>query len=264
MIPTENRAEFERDSQFGAYVAASPGLYTLTLNTASGHPGSDSNFRLAVYYAINNEACSRATNGQTLPTKAWGSPFFSDYVADWENTPSYINTYDPELAKQYLAKSSYRGQTLKLLCENDETSKNLMTVIQSFLANIGIKGAVSATYMGNELDDENAWELVSIRLGGGMQVGEWNRLINQEEYPSKRALGFIVDPALQQKYLDTLNVKNFGPAAMTDMHNYVIAKAYGYTIATGLLSMVYSSSIAEVYLRERQYALPGAFVYYLD
>jgi ABC-type transport system substrate-binding protein len=246
------------------YVAASPNLYTLNLNTASGHPGSDINFRLAVYYAINNEACSRAANGQTLPTKAWGTPFFSDYVVEWENTPSYINTYDPELAKQYLAKSSYRGQTLKLLCENDETSKNLMTVIQSFLTNIGIKVEVSATYLGNELDDENAWELVSIKLGGGMQVGEWNRLLNREEFPSNRALGFIADPVLQQKYLDTLNVKNFSPAAMTDMHNYVLSKAYGYAVATGLLSMVYSSDIAEVYLRDRHYLLPGACVYYLD
>jgi ABC-type transport system substrate-binding protein len=264
MIPMENRAEFERDSKFGVYVAASPNLYILNLNTASSHPGNDINFRLAVYYAINNEACSRATNGQTLSSKAWGTPFFSDYVPEWENTPSYINTYDPELAKQYLAKSSYRGQTLKLLCENDETSKNLMTIIQSFLANIGIKVEVSATYLGNELDDENAWELVSIKLGGGMQAGEWNRLINREEYPSNRALGFITDPVLQQKYLDMLNVKNFGPAAMTDVHSYVISKAYEYAIATGLLSMVYSNNIAEIYLRERHYLYPGAFVYYLD
>jgi ABC-type transport system substrate-binding protein len=265
MIPLESQAEFERDSKFGVYVSASAVLYVLNLNTAPGHPGNDINFRLAVYYAINNEACSRATNGQTLPTKAWGSPFFSDYVADWENTPSYINTYDSELAKQYLAKSSYRGQTLKLFGESDETFKNLMTLIQSFLANVGIKVEFMTTQLtNNEVDNENVWELMLSRMGGGMQVGEWNRQLNREEFPSRRAMGFIDDPVLQQKYLDTLNVKNFGPAAMTDVHNYVISKAYEYAVATGLLSMVYSSDIAEVYLRESQYVLPGAFVYYLD
>jgi ABC-type transport system substrate-binding protein len=264
MVPAENRSEFENSRDFGVYVVPGSGLYTLNINTAQGHPGNDINFRLAVYYAINNEACAQATSGTTLPAKAFGSAFFPDYVVAWDTTPTYINTYNPELAKEYLAKSNYKGETLKLLGENNEIFKNLMTIIQSFLTNTGIKVEISATLTANEIDSPPAWDLVMNRLGGGMQIGQWNRVLNYNEFASNTSMGFIHDETLQQKFDLTKNVANHGDQAMTDLHNYFVERAYEYAVATGLLSMVYNNAIAEVYLREKQYFLPGACIYYLD
>jgi ABC-type transport system substrate-binding protein len=264
MVPVENLAEFGNNDNFGVYVAPSSGLYTLNINTTPGHPGNDINFRLAVFYAINNELGSRGTNGQVLPAKAFGTAFFPDYVKEWEDTPSYINTYDPEKAKEYLAKTNYKGEALKLIGENNEVYKNLMTIIQSFLANVGIKVEIFATMKGNEIDDPTAWELCMNFLGGGMQIGEWNRALNYKEFVSQNAMGFIHDETLQQKYEYAQQIANFGPASMTDVHNYIISKAYEYAVATGQLSIVYRKKIADVYLREKQYFLPGACVYYLD
>jgi ABC-type transport system substrate-binding protein len=245
-------------------VVPGSGVFSLNINTTPGHPGNDINFRLAVFYAINNEACAKATYGQALPAMAFGSAFFPDYVAAWDTIPTYINTYNPELAKQYLAKSGYKGETLKLIGENNEIFKNLMTIIQSFLVNIGIKVEISATLTPNEIDVPTAWEMVMNRLGGGMQIGQWNRVLNYNEFISNTCMGFIHDETLQQKFEFTKNITNHGDSSMTDLHNYFIEQAYEYAAATSLLSMVYTSKIAEVYLRERQYLLPGACVYYLD
>jgi ABC-type transport system substrate-binding protein len=264
MVPAENLGEFEASKDFDVYVVPGSGLYSLTINTTSDHPGNDINFRMAVFYAINNEACAKATSGQTLPAKAFGSAFFPDYVTAWDTTPTYINTYNPELAKEYLAKSNYKGETLKLLGENNEIFKNLMTIIQSFLVNIGMKVEISATLTANDFDNPQAWELLMNRLGGGMQIGQWNRVLNYHEFASNTSMGFIHDETLQQKFESTKNVANHSNATMTDLHNYIIEQAYEYATATGLLSMVYISAIAEVYLREKQYFLPGACTYYLD
>jgi ABC-type transport system substrate-binding protein len=264
MVPVENLGEFENSGTQGVYVVPASRVYALNHNTTRGHPGNDLNFRLAVYYAINNEACARATNGATLPAKAFGTAFYVDYVAAWDTTPTYINTYDPELAKQYLAKSSYKGETLKILGDNNEISKNLMTIIQSFLVNIGIKTEISATLTSNETDNPEAWGLLLGQLGGGTQIGQWNRVLNYNEFASNTSMGFIHDETLQQKFVFTKNVVNHSVQSMTDLHNYIIENAYEYAVATALLSMVHTSDIAEVYLSEGQYLMPGACTYYLD
>jgi ABC-type transport system substrate-binding protein len=265
MVPAENLGEFENSQTQSVYVVPASRVYALNHNTTRGHPGNDLNFRLAVYYAINNEACARATNGATLPAKAFGTAFYSDYVTAWDTTPTYINTYDPELAKQYLAKSTYKGETLKIFGTNDEINKNLMTIIQSFLVNIGVKIEISATALtSNETDDPTVWDLSITQLGGGMQIGQWNRVLNYNEFASNTSMGFIHDETLQQKFEFTKNVANHGDQSMTDLHNYIVENAYEYAIVTALLSMVHTKDIAEVYLSEGQYLMPGACTYYLD
>jgi ABC-type transport system substrate-binding protein len=264
LVPVENQSDFENSKTHSVYVVPASRVYALNHNTTRGHPGNDINFRMAVYYAINNEACARATNGATLPAKGFGSAFYADYVTAWDTTPTYINTYDPELAKQYLAKSSYKGETLKILGDNEEISKNLMTVIQSFLVNIGIKTEISATLTSNETDDPDAWGLLLGKLGGGTQIGQWNRVLNYNEFASNTSMGFIHDETLQQKFQSTENAANHGDQSMTDLHNYIVENAYEYAVATALLSMVHTNDLAEVYLSEGQYFLPGAGTYYLD
>jgi ABC-type transport system substrate-binding protein len=266
-VPNENLAEFEKSGDFNVYVAQGSFVYSLHLNNSTGNIGSDINFRKAVYYAIDNDACVVATNYTTLPAKAFGSSFFADYVTAWNTTPSYINTFDPLQAKEYLSKSGYKGETLVLMGTNSEVEKNLMTIIQSFLVNIGINtkiAAVDSVLQTNNIDDPSAWDLMVNKIGGGLQIGQWNRVLNYNEFASKKSFGFIHDETLQQKFLSAKNVNNHGVASMTDLHTYLLDNAYQYGIATGKLNLVYTNKIAELYLREKQYLLPGACTYYLD
>ena len=59
---------------------------------------SDVNLRKAIFYALDNNAIAAAT-GTCIAAKAFGTPFFDDYDPAWENTETYMNTYDLEKAK---------------------------------------------------------------------------------------------------------------------------------------------------------------------
>jgi hypothetical protein len=153
------------------------------------------------------------------------------------------------------------------MCTNSEVEKNLLTIIQAFLVNIGVNtrlAAVDPVIQSNSSDEPSAWDLVLNKIGGGLQIGQWNRVLNYNEFASNNSLGFIHDETLQQKFLATQNVSNHGDASMTDLHTYILDKAYQYAVVTGKLNLVYTNKIAELYLRERQYLLPGACTYYLD
>ncbi len=226
---------------------------------------SDINFRKAVFYAIDNEALATATGG-TVAAKALGSGFFSDYQKSWEDEKTYINTYDPELAKELLKQTSYNGETIMILTSNAELHKNIATVVQNFLTNVGINSdltLVEPAQLGNYTTQEG-WDLFIHDLGGGSQLGAWNRVFNRDEFANGKAFGFIYDDTLQNLYKDALKVANYGPESITELHNYVLENAYATTLVCGKLNMVYNSDIANIFLREGAYLLPGSCDYYLD
>lgn len=269
-LPTENLSEFEESGQYGEdyVVSVTQGsqLYAMFTNNTEGTPCSDENFRKAVFYAIDNEACAAAT-GTCVACKAIGSPHFSDYVDSWEDEATYVNTYEPELAKEYLEKSSYSGEKVILLAGNDEIFKNLATVIQSFLVNIGINAEISSVETVRIPDyatDNGSWDLYLYQLGGGSQVGEWSRMFNNKEYNNGMCTGFIADDKLQELYETANTVETHNDETMTAVHNYVIEKAYTNAIVTPSINTVCSSDIAEIYLREDEFLMPGACIYYLD
>ena len=116
-------------------VASGSFVNALNLNQSEGKAGADLNFRLAVFYAIDNESIATALQDTIVPAKAFGTPHFdSEYQAAWDTTPNYVNTFDPEKAKQLLAQTAYKGEKLILATQQDDNSQKMATVIQSFLS----------------------------------------------------------------------------------------------------------------------------------
>ena len=70
-VPNENLAEFQDGGQFADQfnvdIASGSFVFGLVINQSEGNPGSDLNFRLAVYYAIDN--------GEPQPCPVCTSPF---------------------------------------------------------------------------------------------------------------------------------------------------------------------------------------------
>ena len=206
-VPNENLAGFQDGGEFGdeynVDIATGSFVYGLVINQSEGNPGNDLNFKLAVYYAIDNESVATALGGTFIPSKAFGTPHFADYVPAWDDTPNYINTYDPDLAKEYLDKSTYTGQTLKFVTMSDETAKTMATVIQSFLLNIGINTEIETTepnLMGGYFIDPTTFDIIINGMGGGSQIGEWNRVMNNQELGTDYSVGFVKDPELQRLF----------------------------------------------------------------
>ncbi|MBR0131110.1 MAG: peptide ABC transporter substrate-binding protein [Firmicutes bacterium] len=92
---------------------------------------SDVNLRLAMYYGIDREkACQVATEGLGYVVDSYVLPF-SDYC----NT-SLKRTRDVEKAKEYLAKSSYKGEEIELAVGASRT--DMAAQFQQDLAEVGI------------------------------------------------------------------------------------------------------------------------------
>jgi ABC-type transport system substrate-binding protein len=269
-VPSENLADFQSGGKyadkFNTEVASGSFVYALNLNQSEGHPGADLNFRLAVYYAIDNEAIATALRGTLVPAKAFGTPHFSDYVAAWDTTPNYVNTFDATKAKELLAKTSYKGETLILATMQDESSQTMATVIQSFLLNVGIKTEIKVLDQAasQTIDTTpDGYDIKIFGMGGGSLIGEWNRVMNNHELGKDYSVGFVVDPELQRLFEVANAIDTHTPENMTALQNYVLEHGYFYAIGSPRINMVYTKNITKVVLRENEFLLPGACTYVL-
>jgi peptide/nickel transport system substrate-binding protein len=130
---------------FKTYYSNSP--YMLSANTVwlepntTKAPMNNLNFRKALAYAINPQQIVEAVyGGITKPAGPTGLlPNLSGYINS-SVVSQYGFSYNPTLAKQYLAKSGYSGQNLTLEVPDGWTDWMAGTqVISSELAAVGIK-----------------------------------------------------------------------------------------------------------------------------
>jgi peptide/nickel transport system substrate-binding protein len=270
-VPAENFAEFQAGGKyadkFNAEVASGSFVYALNLNQSEGNIGADLNFRLAVYYAINNDAIATALQDTIVPAKAFGTPHFaSEYQAAWDTTPNYVNTFDPEKAKQLIAQTAYKGEKLILATMQDENSQKMATVIQSFLLNVGINTDIKVLDQAasQTIDtDAKGYDIKIFGMGGGSLIGEWNRVMNNHELGKDYSVGFVKDPQLQTLFETANAIKTHTPENLTALENYVLEKGYFYAIGSPRINMVYSKNITKVVMRESEFLLPGACTYIL-
>jgi peptide/nickel transport system substrate-binding protein len=268
-VPAENLVEFQAGGKYAdkynAEVASGSFVYALNLNQSEGKAGADLNFRLAVYYAIDNASIATALQDTIVPAKAFGTPHFaSEYQAAWDTTPNYINTFDPAKAQDLLKQTSYAGQTLILATMQDENSQTMATVIQAFLLNVGIKTEIKVLDQAasQTIDTDAAgYDIKIFGMGGGSLIGEWNRVMNNHELGKDYSVGFVKDPELQRLFevanaIDTHTAEN-----LTALENYVLAHGYFYAIGSPRINQVYSKNITTVVMRESEFILPGACTY---
>jgi peptide/nickel transport system substrate-binding protein len=267
-VPTENFAEFQQGGKyadkFNAAVMSGSGLYALNLNQSEGHPGADKNFRLAVFYAIDNDAIATAVQGTIVASKAWGTPHFSDYVAAWDDTPNYINTFDPAKAQQLLGQTTYAGEKLILTTGQGDVTEKMATVIQGFLLNVGINTEIKVLDQaaGQTIDTTpDGYDIKIFPMGGGSLIGEWNRVLNNHELGKDYSIGFIKDPQLQKLFETANAIDTHTPANMTALENYILENAYFYAIGAPRINQVYSKNITQIAMRESEFIRPGACTY---
>ena len=105
----------------------------------------DQNLRSAIYYAINrkNAATYEGIDDPVMSKDLFASEIMGSYSGSVD-----IGGYDPELAKQYLAKSKYNGETLEMNVKSG--TENIATSIQYDLEAIGIKTKINIV-------DPNTW-----------------------------------------------------------------------------------------------------------
>lgn len=270
-IPAENLADFEAGGKYAenhsVFATQGSGLEVFFPNCYEGKLTADVNLRMAIFYALDNEAIAQAV-GTYAPAKAFGTSFFGDYDASWETADNnYMAQYDLDKARDYLSQSSYNGETLTLLTVTDEASKTACTMIQTMLLQIGINVKINAedgNLVESDMLDASKWDLMYKDIGGGSQVGEWNRPMNNDEFGTGYNLAMIKDSTLQEMLATAATVTGHTTENMTKLHNYVLENAYYYGVCTPEMTGVYSNVFASLVYREHEFLRPGACDYYLD
>lgn len=115
-------------------------------NMTKEGPWNDVNFRKAIAHAIDYKTLVQGIhNGHgEQATTMWGREMYG-YAP-----PADVYEYDVEKAKEYLAKSSYNGETIELMCHGPEYGK-IGVIVSDMLNKVGINlkpfEAEQATYL---------------------------------------------------------------------------------------------------------------------
>ncbi|MBQ4281572.1 MAG: hypothetical protein II753_05695, partial [Spirochaetales bacterium] len=135
----EQCGRFDKMNGISTSVGDSTARITVNINAWSGI-GTDLNFRKAVQAAINKDDINQAINsGKATILTVDICPMYGGY-------PSHIKgvAYDPAAAKEYLAKSSYKGEKWAITCTAGTNYETVAKVIQAQLLEIGINCEVEA------------------------------------------------------------------------------------------------------------------------
>lgn len=247
--------EFEEGGQYGdkynVIERMSNDYYIILPNCAEEGAVGDENLRLAMFYALDNETIAKAMGGDYKPLKAYGTSYFADYNSDWENNPTTINTYDPELAKEYLEKSNYKGQTLQMIGLSSEAVKNAMVMIQAQLLQAGINteiGAFDQSTLDSKLGNRTGWDFCVSFSGGSSLVGSFGGFNNKIHDGYNK--GWAADEVLQEKYETAKADATHDDEHMWELLEYILGKGYGYAFAGSSSSVVAIEDLQELYTRE--------------
>lgn len=125
-----------------------------------GSPFRDENFRWAFEYAIDRQSLVDNVMGGGAVPKSEALEISGENLGYDPDLPPYV--YDPELAKEYLAKSSYNGEPFEIVTNNGfNKSEDIALFISESLNEIGMNTTVRVVEVA---------ELMSIRAEGDYDV----------------------------------------------------------------------------------------------
>lgn len=166
--------EFEKD--FNVYAFQAKFVNYLNCNCSPESVCSDYNLRMAIYNAVDVDGLITAMGGTETKLPAYVSAYYSDYdFVDWAamenyNTKTGVNA---GLVKEYLDKSNYKGETLRLLISG---KSDPATIVAAQLQAYGINVEVSAldfSSINATSADPKAWDLMIGMMAGDYNVTVW-------------------------------------------------------------------------------------------
>ncbi|MCD7832978.1 MAG: ABC transporter substrate-binding protein [Lachnospiraceae bacterium] len=273
-LESSNIADFkEGGDYYGQYTVVydnATGRTGLAFNQAGNSIMSDENMRLAVAYAIDSEALTAAIGSDVYyMAHAEAGSGVTGYNSEWDTRDNYYNTYDPELAKEYLAKTDYNGETLIYLSQSGSDATNLTAqVIQQMLAQVGInvelalyEDAIIDTYRYN-LD---YWDLYLFSWLGDPISQQWGRQFDMNNYTHGANEAGINDEYLQDMIERVQSVSTCTDELIDEIQTYITDNCMCYSLYAQITYTVYNPSIARLNtFRGHSKVAWGANEYYLD
>ena len=198
----------EYESKYDSLLISSGACYFLYFSGASNSLFvNDPNFRLAVAYAIDRDSLNKGMTGGTgITPTVNGNQYAYDVPTIYSDSNPYL-PYNPELAKEYLAKSNYKGEKVRYLTTVRFGGKDGV-IIQQYLSEIGIDIEVMSydlmVYLTN-FRDSSAWDLSICNNEALYNSVYWNQLYGTLKEDGSAMTGWV-DPELAQmaSYTNTI------------------------------------------------------------
>lgn len=255
----------EYADQYNVYSWMQTGAKLLIPNCKEGRPCSDVNLRKAIFYAIDvNGIAASLGEGNAVANYALVPPIYENYCQEWEQLENYSTVTDPELAKEYLEKSSYNGETLVMITEATYTRE--CEVILNMLAQIGItmeiqtldKSTLTAARTNGD------WDL-NIDQKAGSYLGKFiNGAWSTSNTSHGMTINFVDDPEWQGM-LEFLTSKAGNTREnLEEWQQRAYDNAYGMNLYSSNNFNVMNKGILTNVMNAQNRVLPGAMKYAAD
>jgi ABC-type transport system substrate-binding protein len=221
-----------KDAAAGKTVFQHPGLYSY-LFMFSGDKSSpvadDLYLRQAILYSLDKQGIiDAALGGAGEPEYTLGPDKYTDFDPAWK-TQDYYN-FNLDKAKEALAKSNYKGQTLRYLVSNAEIYSKTALVIQACCSQIGVKVDLvpvdQALYNVNKTKPATFDMLVSEHVSVDYLASIWLNELDARVWNGTTEYG-VKDDELQQALAFALTVEGHTLPNMDKVHRIYRDKAYG-------------------------------------
>ncbi len=260
---------------YNVYRAASATLYALLFNCYEGHPGNDINFRIACCYGLSADAVAIGAGTTYFPVKGFGSNGQVDFDPSLDNDENWQTQFDLAKAKEYLAKTGYKGEELTFLTGTREEDKNMAQVIQGLLkdglgVNLKIE-AVEQNIAEAYLPDPSKWDFHLVgTMGGKSFVAGANRQLGRVDYKTEPyigyadCLGFQNDDQLYALFKKAASQESFSKESTAELARYIVDNAYMKALCGTYDNTVYTKKCAELAFASNGEIVWNACNWYLD
>ena len=214
--------------------------------------GADVNFRKAVFYAIDNKTVADIAGNCLYATSMGGHLGMggqADHVASWCEEENYVTVYDPELAKEYLAKTDYKGEEIIMITQSNEQYENALVMIQSMLQAIGIKSKVSPLENNIYRTARNGGEFdIMLAMFGGPKLSDaMNLLCGWQEHGGH--MNHSDSQELYDLYQACTLKETAGAESLTNLYHYMLDTASYYFLWTNYSTIVYRNIISAPFVQ---------------
>lgn len=228
----------------------SPQICEILFNQTDASICSDENFRKAVAYGVNSQAVvDNVLYGVGEVSKALGKAGQNGYNEAWETDYEYY-PYDVEKAKEYLAKSGYNGQTIKIMIMSLPSFEAAAQVLQADLQALGITSQIDEyddVTWGKYLPANTGYTyditLHNVSMKGAYLMQTLATYLDQNQYQDGHNMEGAADPELQ-KLVDACMSTEWTQEDYDKFYQYVYDHCLIYQWYNNAYSVAHINSIS--------------------
>ena len=209
-------------------------MIAMSFNTKNpDRPTADPNLRKAIAAALDYNAIAETWNDEPYTIDA--RPMQAPYDTEIFNTADYIGSSNLELAKEYLAKSNYNGETIVLIDTSEGTPNVWQSNLEALGLNVEVQYMENTAYRAYRLENSNPYDCVfysyevkdnvPCQLSSTPRTAFWGSELKDKLFddltkvPAATEESIAIWEELAQHWIDDCSIVNFATFSSSKVHN---------------------------------------------